>query len=122
MILNTVGTDESDILYTLSDKLTRASTPADWLEALSDYARGKGATSGRLMYIHLQESQFDLPDYAEIVASWSWAGVKVGAVGTRYFLAEHQEFTQTILANPAHPLLIPDVMDSASIQGSTRDF
>ena len=37
--------DEIDILYTISNTLTQASTPAEWLEAVSVYARERGASS-----------------------------------------------------------------------------
>lgn len=117
-----VLTDETQLLYTLSEKLSQAATPADWLEAVSDYSRDNGATSGRLLVIHLQENQFDVPDYAEIVAVWTQPGAKAGAVGTRYLLSQHQEFAQVFLINPPHPLLIPDIMDSPHIQGQTRDL
>jgi hypothetical protein len=44
-------TDEVNILYAASNRLTRASTPTEWLEAISGYARDQGATTGVLMYI-----------------------------------------------------------------------
>ncbi len=42
---------EIDILYAASKQLTQARTPAEQLEAVSDYAREQGASSCVLLYI-----------------------------------------------------------------------
>jgi signal transduction histidine kinase len=57
--------DEIDILYAASQKLAEATTSAEQLEAVSDYARSQGATAGVLFYV--QESSLRL----EVVAEWS---------------------------------------------------
>ena len=61
--------DEIDILYSMSNKLTQASTPAEWLEAVSDYARDIGAVSGVLFYLHTDAS--GEAETLEIAAQWS---------------------------------------------------
>lgn len=115
-------TGEIDVLYTISNKLTQASTPADWLDAVSDYARAHGATSGLLLYLHMQEFRPDVLDYAEIVAVWTHENAKAGALGTRYYGGEHDDFAQAFMSHPARPLLIPDILDSEQVHGPTLEL
>ena len=122
MLPNIRWTDKPDMPHTILNKLTQASTPADWLDAVSDYARTHGATSGLLLYLHMQEDRPEVLDFAEIAAEWTIPGTKVGAVGTRYFNAEHTDFARAFLNSPARPLLIPDVLNHADVTGQTRDL
>lgn len=120
MLPNTPRSDEISILYTLSNWLTQASTPADWLEAVSDYARGNGATSGLLIYLTMQDNVSDALDYGEIVAVWTQNGAKAAPIGTRFFHAEHDVFVRAFMSTPVRPLLISDVLHSPDVQGNTR--
>lgn len=65
-------TDEFDILYSASHRLAKASTPAEQLEAVSDYAIATGAGSGSLIYIHHDEDEH--PAFQEFVAGWNSHG------------------------------------------------
>jgi signal transduction histidine kinase len=110
--------DETDILYTISNKLTQASTPAEWLEAVSDYARQRGATSGVLLYVeHNARGQ---PEFMETTAVWVRDGVKASRVGTRLPIAggtgDHW------LANRERLLLLTDVQADGAFPSAQRDF
>lgn len=122
MMSPTTWSDETNVLYSISNKLTQASTPAEWLDAVSDYARGHGATSGLLLYLNVQEADPNRLDYAEIVAVWTRDGAKAGTIGTRYLDLEHDQFARIFMGNPTRPLLIPDVLDSTYVSGPTREL
>ena len=112
--------DETSILYSISNKLTQASTPAEWLEAVSDYARDHGATSGVLVYIEYDEN--GQAQYTETAAAWFSEGGVARSVGEHLRLNDHEVFTKAWMSQPERPLLIPDVMNSEIVTGGTRDF
>ncbi len=122
MLPDTMWTNTSSIPQTILDKLTQALTPAEWLDAVSDYARAHGATTGLLLYLHMREDQPGVLDYAEIAAEWTTSGAKVGTVGTRYFNAEDTDFARAFLNGLTQPLLVPDVLNHTDVKGQTRDF
>lgn len=107
--------DEIDILYTASNKLTQAATPVEQLEAVSDYARSNGASTGVLF--HMDSVELEL----EVVVEWCIGrGVPLG-VGSRYKTAT-LDFTQVWLAQPGRPTLIYDTRTDDRIDPETRDF
>lgn len=59
---------ENEILYQISSQLNQATTPDNWLEAVSVYARQLGAVAGYVLTLASQGGQI-IGD-AEIVASW----------------------------------------------------
>ncbi|MBZ0308260.1 MAG: GAF domain-containing protein, partial [Anaerolineae bacterium] len=107
--------DEIDILYTASNKLTQAATPVEQLEAVSDYARSNGASTGVLF--HMDSVELEL----EVVVEWFIGrGMPLG-VGSRYKTAT-LDFTQVWLAQPGRPTLIYDTRTDDRIDPETRDF
>ena len=88
--------DETSILYAISNKLTQASTPAEWLEAVSDYARDNGATSGVLVYIEHDED--GRPAFTESAAVWVSEGAPHRTTGERLKLDEHDAYTRAWIA------------------------
>jgi signal transduction histidine kinase len=110
--------DETDILYTISNKLTQASTPAEWLEAVSDYARQRGATSGVLLYVeHNARGQ---PEFMETTAVWVRDGAKASRVGTQLPIADGAG--DHWLANRERLLLLTDVQADGAFPSARRDF
>jgi len=118
MVHSKTWPDETRILYAISNKLTQASTPAEWLEAVSDYARDNGATSGVLVYI--EQSPDGNTRYTESAAVWTSEGAPPRTTGERLFLDEHDAFTQAWMSQPERPLLIPDAMNCDVVTGKTR--
>ncbi len=101
--------DEVRSLYAASNKLTRASSPAEWLEAVSDYAREQGANSGFLLYI--DDSDDQRPVWNEVVAGWS-RGVDVAPVGTRFHSEDYRHFVSAWVSASERPTLIGDITTS----------
>jgi len=110
--------DETSILYAISNKLTQASTPAEWLEAVSDYARDNGATSGVLVYIEHDDD--GRPAFTESAAVWVSEGAPHRTTGERLKLDEHDAYTRAWMAQPERPLLIPDALNCDLVTGNTR--
>jgi signal transduction histidine kinase len=59
---------ETEILYQISSQLNRATTPEHWLEAVSVYARRRGAVAGYVL--SLASDQGEPVKEVEIAASW----------------------------------------------------
>lgn len=79
--MTTTLTSDIDILYSASNKLMQASTPAELLEAVGDYAREQGATHGNLFYTI--ENGNPVPEQIEIVAGWTTGSRTLAKPGTR---------------------------------------
>jgi signal transduction histidine kinase len=115
-----IWNDETNILYTISNKLTQASTPAEWLEAVSDYARQRGATSGVLLYVeHDSRGQ---PEYMETTAVWVRDGAKASSVGSQLDLVDHNEFADHWMADRERLLFFTDVQTDSVVRGAKRGF
>jgi signal transduction histidine kinase len=99
--------NEIDILYAASNKLTQASTPPEWLDAVSDYARKRGATSGVLFYAEPQSR--DEPEWLEMVAEWTDEEQSFVPPFTRFSVRESDRFTRIWISKPNRPTMIPDV-------------
>src|SRR5579885_132496 len=102
--------DEIDILYTISSKLTHAATPSEWLEAVSVYARERGASSGMLSWIN--SSRSDDP-YFEVIAQWVRDSHSTGGPVARFQLSDFSMWLDQWVANTNQPVLIRDVMDNS---------
>jgi signal transduction histidine kinase len=111
--------DEVDILYAASNKLTRASTPAEWLEAVSDYARDQGAVTGALFYTKFDED--GQPEALEMVADWSVNPDRQAAVGLRYTVEDYGPFYKLWLSTPERPLLVSDIDHTDLMDDATRE-
>jgi signal transduction histidine kinase len=59
---------ETEILYQISSQLNRAATPDNWLEAVSVYARQRGAVSGYVLSLPVEQQ--GTTRNIEVAASW----------------------------------------------------
>jgi signal transduction histidine kinase len=109
--------DEIDILYAISNKLTQASTPAEWLEAVSVYARERGASSGLLSWINLNDET-----YFEVIAAWDNGGCSPGGIGTRFDLSDFSDWLGQWAASANQPILIGDAVGDAGLPANTLLF
>lgn len=112
--------DEIDILYSMSNKLTQASTPVEWLEAVSDYARDGGAASGVLFYVH--PGPMHEPATLEIAAQWARGAPRNWPEGARFEIEPHRAFMRQWLTAPDRPMVIADVYASDVLDATTRAF
>lgn len=112
--------DEIDILYSMSNKLTQASTPVEWLEAVSDYARDGGAASGVLFYIH--PGPADEPATLEIAAQWARGAPRNWPEGARFEIEPGRAFMRQWLAAPDRPMVISDVYAPDMLDATTLSF
>jgi len=92
---------EMDILYSASRKLMQAASPAEQLEAVSDYARANGADAGALSYFP------DSVNEEEVVAEWTTDNVLPVGVGTRFYVTP-TDFGPVWGDTPGQPTLISD--------------
>ncbi len=105
---------EMDILYDISRQLVRAITPAETLEAISAYARIRGAVHSRLGYfVDFQ------PKLIEVVAAWTLLETIMIPVGTRIDITNLQ-LTQHTISHPDHPTFVPDLLKVDVLAASTR--
>jgi signal transduction histidine kinase len=113
----TVLRAEIDILYAASNRLTQASTPSEQLEAVSDYARSQGASSGILLYI--DNDSAGQPEWLTVVAEWTTEdGVPMGIDQTFYMPSF--AFNQVWLSAPGRPTLVQDALSSDLVDRSSR--
>lgn len=112
--------DEIDILYSMSNKLTQASTPAEWLEAVSDYARDIGAVSGVLFYLHTDAS--GEAETLEIAAQWSKGRRRRWPNGSQFPIDRTRSFMHHWLTSPDRPLVVTDLHTAEAIDPKTRDY
>lgn len=109
--------DEIELLYAASNKLTQASTPAESLEAVSDYARENGAARGILVYTDTPAH----PQTLEVVAEWVKGGSQLFGVGTRFYIPRNL-WNRVFTSAAERPILIPDVNTSEVVDDSYRSL
>jgi PAS domain S-box-containing protein len=107
--------EEQRILYTASDKLAKATTRDELLEAVSEYGRQKDAFGASLFYIDNDEN--DEPEWVEVVAEWH-TRLANAPVGTRFHLPEYP-FAQKWIAHPDRVVLTPDMLNDPSVDAAT---
>ncbi len=109
--------DEIELLYAASNKLTQASTPAESLEAVSDYARDNGAGRGILFYT----DNLGHPDTVEVVAEWVKGKSQTLGVGLRFAIPRNL-LNRVFTSATDRPILIPDVTSSELIDETYRSI
>lgn len=113
-------TAEIDILYTASNKLTQALTPAELLDAVSDYAQDIGASSGTLTYFYGDTA--NPLQWGELVAEWVTSESLPQGVGRRFTgFGTDEASTNGWFANPHQPLLITDATKTALYREKMRE-
>ena len=100
--------NEINILYAASNRLTQATTPAEWLEAVSQYARDQGASTGILFY--LEGEREGQPEWGEIEAVWTAGDAITAAVGTRFSVPDYVNFLHLWIGAPDSPRFMPDTL------------
>jgi signal transduction histidine kinase len=110
--------DEVKFLYAASNRLTQASTPTEWLEAISVYAREQGATTGVLLYMETDDAGH--PEWAEIVAYWTVGPGLSAEVGSRFNLSEMSEFLAMMIRSQDRPLFVHDAMTNEQLGERVR--
>lgn len=108
---------EIDILYAASNKLTQASTPAEQLDAVSDYAREQGASSCVLLYIDNDAS--GQPEWLTVVAEWTAEGAVAMGLDQTFYMPSFA-FNQVWLSAPNRPTLVEDALSSDLVDRSSR--
>src|SRR5438067_13266224 len=101
--------DEIDILYAVSNRLTQASTPVEWLEAISSYARDHGASSGAFFWITYDDD--GQPEWAHIAAEWTTGRGMSASVGTRFYLPDFAGLIDLLQSTPDRARLISNTQD-----------
>ncbi len=108
--------DEIDILFTISNRLTQAYSPAEWLEAISDYARDNGANCGLMFYMNAEmPSRADL---VELVADWTRGAPPIEP--RSQFELSPNALARVMGVTPVRPILIPDVLMSDLVDAPTQ--
>jgi signal transduction histidine kinase len=102
-----------DVLYLVSSQLNRSSTPAEWLEAVSVYARRIGASAGHLMWLIAQADGTLIE--GEVAASWSEADSPAIPVGVRVPIHAGWKTPNAWFESPDHPTLIEDPYPDSSL-------
>lgn len=100
------SSEEITTLYEISGQLTHATTPGEWLEAVSIYARKRGAKVGYLLW--MLPNTHDAPEQAEIAASWRLDDRLTLAEGTRITLPALWKDSRYWENDPQQPALIGD--------------
>ncbi|MBZ0280809.1 MAG: GAF domain-containing protein [Anaerolineae bacterium] len=109
--------DEQQLLYLISAQLTNARTSQEILNAMTEYGRIRGGSSGTLLTI---ESENNQPNWAEVVANWQNDGSEsTTPVGSRFYLPEFP-ISGLWLSNPGRPILIDDVLTDERVDSVTR--
>lgn len=108
---------ETDVLYEASNKLARATTAAEQLEAVSDYARNHGANRGVLLYIAFEDTyRID-----EIVAEWTIGDCLPIGVGTQFQYSDEDSISVN-LATPHNPVFFQNAPEDKRISTRAREL
>jgi signal transduction histidine kinase len=107
--------DEINVLYTISSKLTQASTPAELLTAASSYAQGDGAIFGKLSSINQENNTLS----AELMAEWVAPGGNAIRIGTHFDERDYPCIARWF-ANAPHPTLIVETATSDLLDENLR--
>lgn len=119
--MSAMPTEEIDFLYVASHKLSNATTPAEQLDAVSDYARTTGAMAGQLFYMSASEDTADLDanPWIEFAAEWTSDEQPLLGVGKRV-QTPMTNFAQTAMTQPVRPILVSDVSTDSRVDADTQ--
>ena len=109
----------SDLLYTISRDLGAADDEEALLRAIARPAIDAGAVGVDLAYVDLDDA--GVPEWLEIVATWSREGQSPNPVGTRFRVADFP-VSRLWLENPRESLLIADITADERVDGNTREL
>jgi signal transduction histidine kinase len=102
--------EEQAFIYDLLNRLVGVTTPAEYLEIVSDYARSRGASGSTLVW--LDDTSGDTPAWHEAAARWAREGAIMPTgpvIGARVPLEMFWTKRGTWLENPDQPTLVDDV-------------
>ncbi len=110
---------EIAMLYQATARLAHARSPEDLLEAVSDYPRQTGATTGDLAYIVGDETGPD--GWREVVAEWVLpGGVSQGGVGARFPNTAFSSITDWLPGKDT-AWLISDIRSEPGLDATSRE-
>jgi signal transduction histidine kinase/uncharacterized protein YigA (DUF484 family) len=112
--------DEIDIIFATSNRLTQVSTPIEWIEAVSGYARERGADAAMLYWLIFDAD--GSVEWLETGGIWLSSGETVEPVPERYSASDHRTFIQNWMSTPRSPTLIADVSTSELLDTATREL
>lgn len=111
---------ETEVLYSVSARLSTAQSLEEALEAVSDPAQKTGAHESRLYLINLDER--GLADGVTLTSTWtSKNGAQPVSSGRIYRIKENPAFWQ-ILKEPNRPLLIENIRTSPFLDDPSRNL
>jgi|GEM_PF-3493426 len=105
---------EMAILYEASNKLVRASTPIELLEAVSEYARNNGAHRGALYYIDFEDEQ----RMYKVVAEWFNGDYEPMGIGTQLHLSDEDRLP----LQAATPLFFKNLLEDERANLKAKAF
>ena len=111
---------EIEVLVQIASDLPQAATPADWLEAVSDYARSRGAVAGFLLWILSGPEATTIE--AEIAASWTQDEKPHLSSQDRLILPAFWYDANGRLDATDRPLLIENTQTSPLLDESMREY
>ncbi len=113
---------EQEFVYRLLNDLSGVTSPAEYLDIVSQYARAQGACGGTLVWI--DNASGDTPTWQEVAARWLDEGQpapKYPDIGKRVPLDHFWEASGAWFENPTHPTVIEEMATSQLIDECTRN-
>lgn len=107
---------EMDILYEASNKLASASTPAELLDAISEYALKNGANRGVLIYCEFEDGK----RIEDIVAEWTIGNSTLIGVGTQLRYSTGTQHP-TDFINPHRPVFFQNAPNDDRLTDESKD-
>jgi signal transduction histidine kinase len=114
------STAETDFVHLMSNKLVQAKNPQQQLEAVSDYARLRGATQGVLFYI--ENPEIDPVEWVLVSAEWLTDDKHLLGVGERFDTLQLSFVSNVIFTFPIRPLLIEDVHNRTDVDAPLMEI
>ncbi len=108
---------QSELLYTLSQGLSRARDEETLLKVVSQPAIEAGAYFAELNYFDLDET--DTPKWVTCVACWQREGAPIATAGERDPLMD-SPFIKLWLAEPEKPMLIENIAADERVDGTIK--
>lgn len=109
---------ETELVYTSSRRLIRATNLDEILSSVSAYARMAGANAGQLLTVERDEE--GVPQWSELAAAWQLEGEEP-TLGQRYPLSDFP-LLDLVQAHPEQPLVFEDIATSEMIAPAMREL
>jgi signal transduction histidine kinase len=111
---------ETEMMYSISARLSTAQSLEDALASVSEPAREAGARDSRLFFITLDER--GQPEGLTLAAIWyPEDGPQIVPVSAHFLLSDYPAYWQ-ILLDPGNPMLISDIFEDPTLEPETREL